>query len=114
MRVGIHTKGILDLSVVRGVGSYISMLMEAIEQFGDKYDVQISKDNYDVLVHPGFFPYGVLEIDPHSKNVLIIHDLIPLKYPSYFPAGWQGMWKWFINKHKVQSFCGCLSSKNGD
>lgn len=109
MRVGIYTKGIVDLSIVRGVGSYVTMLIEAIEQFGDTYDIQLSHHHYDVLIHPGFFPYSVLELEPHIKNILVIHDLIPLKYPGHFPAGWRGVWKWFRNKYKVRSCAGVIT-----
>lgn len=103
MRVGIHNKGILDLSIVRGVGSYVTMLVEALEQYGKKYDLHLDQEHYDVLIHPGFFPFTALELDSNTRNVLVVHDLIPLKHAAHFPAGWRGVWKWFRNKRKIRS-----------
>ncbi|MFA6005412.1 MAG: glycosyltransferase family 1 protein [Patescibacteria group bacterium] len=101
MRVGIHNKGILDLSVVRGVGSYVTMMLEAIGQYGERYDLKLDQSNYDVLVHPGFFPFVTPELNKKKKNAVVIHDLIPIKYPQFFPAGWRGIWKWFKNSQAL-------------
>jgi glycosyltransferase involved in cell wall biosynthesis len=102
MRVGIHNKGILDLSVVRGVGSYISMMLEALEQYGGRYHLQLDQNRYDILIHPGFFPYTNIDLDDKKKNVVVIHDLIAIKYPRFFPAGWKGKWKWFHNSRHLK------------
>jgi len=101
MRIGIHNEGILDLSIVRGVGSYVTMMLEALEQYGSRYNIQLDQSNHTVLIHPGFVPYSRLQLDQKKKNVVVIHDLIPIKYPRYFPAGWRGVWKWYQNSHEL-------------
>lgn len=109
MRVGIQNKGILDLSVVRGVGSYVTMLLEGLATFGKKYDLLLDQQTYDVLLHPGFFPYGQLDLNTESKNVVVVHDLIPLKYAEHYPAGIRGVWRWFQNRNKLRSCDGLIT-----
>ncbi len=38
------------------------------------------------------------------KQVAVIHDLIPLKYPDHFPTGIRGKFDIFLNKHALKNY----------
>lgn len=109
MKIWIEGQENFALSKVRGVGSYRKMLEEAISEYGKEFVLELDKDNCELVIHPGFFPYGKLRIVQGVKNILVIHDLIPLQYKKYFPAGLRGWLRWLRNKSLLQRFNGFLT-----
>lgn len=98
-----------QLSAVRGIGSYNQMLREAILEYGDKYNLFFNKENYDINLITDFNFFKKISIKPHVKNVVVIHDLIPLKYPQYFPIGLLGRYKWFVNLRTIRKISGIIT-----
>lgn len=81
-------------SKVRGVGRYMQLLKET---FGNEFrfspdlrDSAVQKP--DIFVNPFLntlaFPLLYRRIAP--RQVAVIHDLIPMKYPNRFPTGLKG------------------------
>ena len=101
-----------ELSVVRGIGSYNQMLSEGIAKYGDKYKLALSNSNYDINLITDFNFYGRLEIKPSAINVLVTHDLIPLKYPKHFPVGIKGKYRFFMNKRTIKCLAGIITDSN--
>ena len=115
-----------EKSRVRGVGRYISTLKEAFQNLTEDYDKasqsgisqfatqsqnpgdnfffhftgnikEIKKDS--IFLNPFFNPIQKpVKIQRLThKQIAVIHDLIPLKYPKMFPTGFRGMIYKFFN-----------------
>lgn len=98
-------KGDLEGHKVRGVGSYINLLKNNLE----KYDLinsyifftrgQNLSNNIDLIHYPYFEPFFLtLPFIKRFKQVITIHDLIPIIFPKKFPKGKKGTIKWIIQK----------------
>ncbi len=122
-----------EKSRVRGIGRYFNTLKEGLQNLGDKqmdtppsgispYATQSQNpaDNFffqftgnlkeikkqNIFLNPFFNPIQkplkVRKIT--QKQIAVIHDLIPMKYPKMFPVGIKGMiWK-FLNKWSLRSY----------
>lgn len=91
----------------RGVGVYTRELLRALHQNypQDKFTTS-QKSSFptdtDIVHFPFFDPYfRTLPMSFPRPTVITIHDLIPLKYPSHFPAGIKGKLKWLLQKHSA-------------
>ncbi|MCA9371757.1 glycosyltransferase family 4 protein [Candidatus Woesebacteria bacterium] len=93
-------------SKVRGVGRYVQLLKLYFNnawQFTG--DVQ-QADKKSLFIQPFFNPIGPSQkTKPKGvKNIAIIHDLIPLTYPLYFPLGLRAKWSLYWNKQHIKRF----------
>lgn len=87
----------------RGIGVYTEQLYQSINQ--NKYfnlKLVEFKDNLEDfgLIHYPYFDPFFLTLHMHIRKpfIITIHDLIPIKYPKYFPKGIRGSIKWQIQK----------------
>src|SRR3989344_3512604 len=93
-------------SKVRGVGRYLQILKENFPKntiFTDNLN-RISTDSIFVnpffnLIQPPLFLRRVAK-----KQIAVIHDLIPLKYPQHFPVGLKGKINIFLNKLALKNY----------
>ena len=108
MRINIH--GLNDeLSRVRGIGSYNQMLTEAIERYGKKEGLELAETDYDVNLITDFNPVLPVKTLTNKPNVIVIHDLISLKYPQHFPLGLRGKWRSLRNLFVIKNLTGVLT-----
>ncbi|MBI2641464.1 glycosyltransferase family 4 protein [Candidatus Roizmanbacteria bacterium] len=95
-----------EKSNVRGIGRYLQILKE---NFGNQWiftqrlnDVPLDS----VFINPFFnflqFPPVMRRIA--QKQIAVIHDLIPLKYPESFPIGLKGRLAFFLNKLALKNY----------
>ncbi len=93
------------LSAVRGVGRYLQILKENFPQW--IFTNQLSKiEKFSVFINPffNFFqPPPILKCLA-KKQIAVIHDLIPLKYPNHFPIGIKGKLNFFLNKLALKNY----------
>ena len=103
------------LSSVRGIGRYLQILKESfsnefvftskIENLKFNENFKLKTENY-VFVNPFFNflqpPLTLRRIA--KKQIAVIHDLIPLKYPSHFPAGIRGNINIILNKFALKNY----------
>jgi len=78
------------LSRVRGIGRYLELLRETFEKDFRFVDFKNLPDlKKSILVNPffNFLSPPLFMRKMAKKQIAIIHDLIPLKYGSHFPAG---------------------------
>ncbi len=94
------------LNKFRGVGRYLQILKENLSKdtiFTDDLK-RIKTDS--VFVNPFFnflkSPLSVRRIA--KKQVAVIHDLIPLKYPNHFPTGIKGKINIFLNQLALNNY----------
>lgn len=95
-----------ELSKVRGVGRYLQILKENFsEEFNFIYDLR-SMIYDSVFINPFFnFLQQPLILNKISKKqIAVIHDLIPLKYPDHFPAGIRGHINIYLNKRALENY----------
>jgi len=94
------------LSRVRGVGRYLQILKENLPKntiFTDK----IERINTDFIFINPFFNFirpPLLMKKVARKQIAVIHDLIPLKYPEHFPIGIRGNINVWLNKFALKNY----------
>jgi glycosyltransferase involved in cell wall biosynthesis len=96
-------------SAVRGVGRYVQILREnfssEFEFVSQITDWKLNIKN-SVFINPFFnFLQSPLTLKRIAhQQIAIIHDLIPLKYPSHFPAGVRGNINILLNKFTLRNY----------
>jgi len=108
MKIKISDKQNL-LSKKRGIGSYQQMLKEAISRYGEKNNLQLVDKEADVELITDFNFFLKNTCFSSKPTVVIIHDIIPLKYPRYFPAGLKGWFNWQLNLNKIKKLRGIIT-----
>lgn len=96
-----------SLSRVRGIGRYLQLLKE-------NFNTDFEFMNFEKVINMGdgtfvnpFFNFlspPLILRRQAKKQVAVIHDLIPLKYGSYFPAGLRGNMNIFLNKLAIKNY----------
>jgi glycosyltransferase involved in cell wall biosynthesis len=94
-------------SKVRGVGRYLQILKENFTDW--IFTNNLQPTNYNLLttfINPFFNflqpPLTMKRIA--KKQIAVIHDLIPLKYPSHFPVGIKGSINILLNKLALKNY----------
>jgi glycosyltransferase involved in cell wall biosynthesis len=87
-------------SKVRGVGRYLQILKENFPDWTFSNTLHVSRYTLHAFINPffNFLQKPVTLKKIAKKQIAVIHDLIPLKYPSKFPAGIRGNFNIFLNK----------------
>lgn len=104
MKIGIDVSPLQSGHKVRGVGFYLTHLLNALKEYYPEHTyVEFTKENtpkdVDVIHYPYFDPFFLtFPLRNTRPTVLTIHDLTPLKFPRLFPSGKKGMLKWQIQK----------------
>lgn len=95
-----------ELSRVRGVGRYLQILRE---NFADEFT--FTSDLTEVptsatLINPfiNFVKSPIVKKRLAKKQIGVIHDLIPLKYPEHFPLGIKGKFHVWKNKKLLKNY----------
>ena len=115
---------------VRGTGSYVKSLKESLLKYypNDKYTFftrgqtlpagrqELPKD-VDLIHYPYFEPFFLtLPFSSKTPFIVTVHDLTPLVFPKYFPAGLRGSLKWKIQRTNLKKakriITDSISSKN--
>ncbi len=93
----------------RGIGFYTKRLLEVLKRQTNiqvvelKNKNEIKKGHFDILHIPYFSPFFItLPLVKKSPLVVTIHDLIPVKYPNFYPPGIKGKLKWEIQKNLLK------------
>lgn len=104
MKVAICHPTTSSASRTRGVGAYTRELTEALIRLypADQF-VATSTNPYqsgvDIVHYPYFDPFFLtLPRWQPLPTVVTIHDAIPLKYPTHFPPGIKGKFKWQLQR----------------
>ena len=105
MKIAIDISPLSTGHSVRGVGFYLKHLKDSLEKYHPEHTYILFKEIKEIphsvdLIHypffdPFFINYPLIKTKP---TVVTVHDLIPLKFPEYFPVGIKGRLKWELNK----------------
>ncbi|KKU44693.1 MAG: Glycosyl transferase group 1 [Microgenomates group bacterium GW2011_GWC2_46_7] len=108
MKIALCTSPLSTASRTRGVGAYTRELISALRSsfLADEF-VETTGNPYSVkadLVHYPFFDPFFLTLPWRfpKPTIVTIHDLIPLKNPTHFPAGKKGRLKWQVQKFRAR------------
>lgn len=104
---------------VRGTGFYIGNLKRSFLQYypQNQYTFftrgELLSKNIDLVHYPYFEPFFLtLPILKRYKTVVTIHDLTPLVFPRYFPAGLRGSLRWQIQKFNLKRIEGIITDSH--
>ena len=107
--VGFDASPLYSGDKIRGVGFYTKRLLKEIKKLRGlairelKNKQEVKKADYDLLHIPHFHPYFfTLPFIKRKPTVVTIHDLIPVKYPDYYPPGIKGKIRWQIQKRLLK------------
>src|SRR3989339_399387 len=94
-------------SAVRGIGRYLQILKESFPEW--IFTSSLTPSPYSlvpIFINPFFnFLQPPLTLRRLAqKQIAVIHDLIPLKYPSHFPAGIKGSIYILLNKLALKNY----------
>jgi glycosyltransferase involved in cell wall biosynthesis len=109
MKIALDVTPIESGHSVRGIGSYTKNLKNELENLkSDKLDFVFfgasgSLPDADVIHHPYFdLFFRTLKLKKGVKTVVTIHDVIPLVFPNYFPAGLKAYINLFFQKRALK------------
>lgn len=98
----------------RGVGFYTQRLVHSLQSviktnkvYKDFKITLLSEDNfdqnqYDVIHYPYFDIFQSTLSVTHKPTVVTVHDLIPISFSKYYPAGFKGKFNWFKQKRELK------------
>ncbi len=98
------------LGNVRGAGRYLQVLKLAFP--GAAFVSDITKVPYESIFINPFFEFlkaPLITKRIAKKQIAVIHDLIPLKYPHKFPAGIRGTFRIISNKMTLRIYDGVIT-----
>lgn len=102
-----------EKSKVRGVGRYLQTLKENFPDWNFTNKLEITRlparqgnSKLEIFINPFFnFLQTPLTLKRLArKQIAVIHDLIPLKYPEHFPVGIKGKLNIFLNKFALKNY----------
>jgi glycosyltransferase involved in cell wall biosynthesis len=95
-----------EQSRVRGVGRYLQILQENFPEWTYTNDFSVIEQlpASAIFLNPFFNPFqpplNTKKII--AKQLTVVHDLIPVKYPAHFPAGIKGKLNLLANKKMLE------------
>jgi len=94
-------------SKIRGIGRYLQLLKENFPNWKFVSNVAMKQcSNEAIFINPFFNflqpPLTMKRIA--GKQIAVIHDLIPLKYPDHFPVGVHGTVNVWLNKLALRNY----------
>ena len=94
----------------RGIGVYTKLLIKSLQSHEHKHTYHLFTrgqkipDTIDLVHYPYFDPFFLtLPLYNSKPRVVTVHDLIPMKFPHYFPKGIRGTFKWLIQKQALKN-----------
>lgn len=109
MKIAIDISPLSSGHKVRGVGVYVSQLIQGLRKYDHKNDYVFFSSLDEIcsdieIVHFPYFDIFFRSVNfPKNKKVVVtVHDLTPLKFPKAFPAGIKGKLRWEMNKRLLQ------------
>ena len=102
------------MSSVRGIGRYLQILKENFPDWTYINNETMKQLNNDSIFINPFFNFLQPPVRSNNdwtlhrriahKQIAVIHDLIPLKYPSHFPSGIKGSIYILLNKFALKNY----------
>jgi len=93
-------------SKVRGVGRYLQILREKFSSEWTFVSDLTSIPHDSTFINPFFnlLSPAISHKRLAKRQIAVIHDLIPLKYPEHFPIGLRGKLNAYLNKRALKNY----------
>lgn len=109
LKIAIDTSPLLGGHARRGIGTYTRELLKALTVREDLIITRITrrrkieKGEFD-LIHCPFFDlfFHTLHQRRGQKNIITIHDVIPLEFPEQYPVGVKGSLRFLQQKRALK------------
>lgn len=103
MKIGINITPLITEHKDRGIGRYTKNLLEYLRQDNAIEVVEFTNpnklNNIDLLHYPWFDLYfHTLPIFKKYPTVVTVHDVMPLVFPKFYPAGIKGNFNFTLQK----------------
>lgn len=103
MKIGINITPLITEHKDRGIGRYTKNLLEYLRQNNAIEVVEFTNpnklNNIDLLHYPWFDLYfHTLPIFKKYPTVVTVHDVMPLVFPKFYPAGIKGNFNFILQK----------------
>lgn len=108
-RVGIINTPLSTGHAVRGVGFYTRGLLSEISSIAlpagiEVVEISSPSSSFDLVHYPFFDLFAhSLPLFPKAKQVVTIHDVIPLQFPQHYPPGLKGTANFWLQKIALNS-----------
>jgi glycosyltransferase involved in cell wall biosynthesis len=119
MKIAIDVSPLESGHKVRGVGFYLTYLKRAMLMYFPQNEYHFFTQNeaipksIDVVHYPYFDPFSrTLPFTKKYKTVITVHDLTPLVFPEYFPAGVKGTINWQLQRFNLKKVDGIVTDSN--
>lgn len=108
MKVAIKISSTQNDNQFRGIGFYTHNLIENLEKLENENFSLISFSNKipkaDLYHFPDFNPFFFsIPLTLINQSIITVHDLIPIEYKEYYPAGFKANLRWQIQKNLLKS-----------
>ena len=122
MKVLIDISKMHKFSLKRGIGVYTTSLFESLQELAkteDDFYIKLNRrpkvdyDNYDLIFFPFFdlffntLPYRYLK-----KSLVMVHDVIPLRFKKHYPAGVRGQLRFYWQHFKLKHVAGIITNSS--
>lgn len=112
IKVLIDTSPLANANSIRGVGNYTRFITQYLEKIEDLEVKRAQRKSFkhfkpDIVHYPFFdlfFNTLPLSLNKKKKVIVTVHDVIPLKFPKYYPAGVKGKLK-FLKQKEALKLC---------
>jgi len=93
-------------SKVRGIGRYLQILRENCPSDWIFTNVLTGIPSHAILVQPfyTFYQQPLITKRITDRQIAVIHDVIPLKYPEHYPIGFKAFFYSLLQKHYLHLF----------
>ena len=93
-------------SKVRGIGRYVQILKENCPPDWIFTNNVKGIPSHAILIQPFYTFYQSPAITKRitDRQIAVIHDIIPLKYPDHYPTGIKGFFYSLLSRHNLQLF----------
>lgn len=118
MKINLDISRLNQAALKRGVGFYTKNLYQGLKNLKDSNQYcltqnKLKKANCDLIHYPYFDPFFLtLPLIKEKPAIVTVHDLIPLKFPQYYPAGIRGRIKWQLQKLSLKKAKAIITDSN--
>ncbi len=95
-----------EASKVRGIGRYVQILKENCPSDWIFTDTLTNIPYHAILIQPfyTFFSPPLISRRITDRQIAVIHDVIPLKYPEQYPIGMKAYWYYLRQRWNLRHF----------
>jgi glycosyltransferase involved in cell wall biosynthesis len=114
LNISVDTKPLTDGNAIRGVGMYTRLLKQYLAEISGVNLLDAKTNDKPDLIHYPFFDlfFSTLPLNNPAPIVVTVHDVIPLKFPEFYPAGVKGKLRFLKQRAAVQKAAAVITDSH--